>query len=140
MYEFNGMCFCRVAVLIAVMIWRVMHSSANARNEESLSARKSRMALYRPIMPSWMMSSRSAPIRKYAFALTRTKLRYLLMRYSLAWSSPDFAVATSSSSAISGYVGASRLASATLRLRGTRFDDHYMSVATVRQGKGVKLL
>src|SRR2546426_10526822 len=62
------------------------------------------------------------------------------MRYSLAWSSPDFAVATSSSSAISGYVGASRLASATLRLRGARFDVHYMSGSTMRQGKGVKLL
>ncbi|GBD29233.1 hypothetical protein HRbin32_00320 [bacterium HR32] len=58
------MCFWRVAVLMAVMICRVMHSSANARKLLSLSRRKSRMALYRPIMPSWMMSSRSAPIRK----------------------------------------------------------------------------
>jgi len=34
-----------VAVLIAVMIWRVMQSSAKLRNEVSLSARKSRTAL-----------------------------------------------------------------------------------------------
>ena len=45
MYELSGMCFCRVAVLIAVMIWRVMHNSANARNDDSFSRRKSRMAL-----------------------------------------------------------------------------------------------
>ena len=31
----------RVAVLMAVMIWRVTHSSAKLRKEVSLSARKS---------------------------------------------------------------------------------------------------
>ena len=31
MYWLSGMCFCRVAVLIAVMICRVMQSSAKAR-------------------------------------------------------------------------------------------------------------
>ena len=40
-----GMCFCLVAVLIAVIIWRVMHSSAKARKEDCLSSLKSRMAL-----------------------------------------------------------------------------------------------
>ena len=30
--------FCRVAVLMAVMIWRVTHSSAKTRKEESLSS------------------------------------------------------------------------------------------------------
>ena len=58
------MCFWRVAVLMAVMICRVTQSSANARKEESLSGRKSRMALNSPIIPSWTMSSWSAPIRK----------------------------------------------------------------------------
>ena len=44
-YVFSGACLYRVAVLIAVMIWRVTQSSANERNEVSLSARKSRTAL-----------------------------------------------------------------------------------------------
>ena len=39
------MCFCRVALLIAVMIWRVIQSSANARNEVWRSAWKSLIAL-----------------------------------------------------------------------------------------------
>src|SRR5579875_3317877 len=56
-------------------------------------------------MPSWMMSSRSAPMRKYALALTLTKLRYLLMRNSAANSSPLFAQSTSCSSPISWYAG-----------------------------------
>ena len=44
-YVFSGACLKRVAVLIAVMIWRVTQSSANERNDVSLSARKSRTAL-----------------------------------------------------------------------------------------------
>src|ERR1017187_4752117 len=45
-----------------------------------------------------MMSSRSAPTTKYDFALTRTKFLYLLMRYSVANSSPFLANFTISSS------------------------------------------
>ena len=74
-YVLSGECFCRFAVLIAVMSWRVTHSSANERKDAWRSNLKSRMALYRPIMPSWMTSSRSAPARKYERALHRTKLR-----------------------------------------------------------------
>ena len=44
-YELSGACLNRVAVLIAVMICRVTHSSANDRNDVSLSGRKSRTAL-----------------------------------------------------------------------------------------------
>ena len=44
-YVFSGACLYRVADLIAVMIWRVTQSSANDRNEVSLSGRKSRIAL-----------------------------------------------------------------------------------------------
>ncbi len=44
-YVLSGECLKRVAVLIAVMIWRVTHSSANERNDVSLSGRKSRTAL-----------------------------------------------------------------------------------------------
>ena len=44
-YVFSGACLKRVAVLIAVMIWRVTQSSAKLRNDVSLSARKSRTAL-----------------------------------------------------------------------------------------------
>src|SRR5204863_3889467 len=44
-YVLSGACLNRVAVLIAVMIWRVTHSSAKERNEVSLSGRKSRTAL-----------------------------------------------------------------------------------------------
>ncbi len=43
-YEFSGECLKRVAVLIAVMICRVTHSSAKLRNDES-SGLKSRTAL-----------------------------------------------------------------------------------------------
>src|SRR5439155_24034240 len=43
-YVFSGACLKRVAVLIAVMIWRVTQSSAKLRNEES-SGLKSRTAL-----------------------------------------------------------------------------------------------
>ena len=45
MYVFSGECLKRVAVLIAVMIWRVTQSSAKLRKEVSLSCRKSRTAL-----------------------------------------------------------------------------------------------
>ena len=44
-YVFSGECLKRVAVLIAVMICRVTQSSANERNDVSLSGRKSRTAL-----------------------------------------------------------------------------------------------
>ena len=44
-YVLSGECLKRVAVLIAVMICRVTHSSAKLRNDVSLSARKSRTAL-----------------------------------------------------------------------------------------------
>src|SRR5205085_7975682 len=44
-YVLRGACLKRVAVLIAVMIWRVTQSSAKLRNEVSLSVRKSRTAL-----------------------------------------------------------------------------------------------
>ena len=69
----SGECLKRVAVLIAVMICRVTQSSAKLRNDVSLSARKSRTALYRPIMPSWIRSSDSPPARKYELDLSRTK-------------------------------------------------------------------
>ncbi len=38
-YWFSGVCLLRVAVLTAVMIWRVMHSSAKLRNDDSRSER-----------------------------------------------------------------------------------------------------
>jgi hypothetical protein len=44
-YWFSGVCLLRVAVLTAVMIWRVMHSSAKLRKLDSRSVRKSRIAL-----------------------------------------------------------------------------------------------
>ena len=62
----------RVAVLIAVMIWRVMQSSANDRNDVSLSERKSRTALKSPTRPSWTRSLPSPPARKYELAFSRT--------------------------------------------------------------------
>ena len=92
------MCFCRVAVLMAVMIWRVTHSSAKARKEVSLSGLKSRMALNSPIMPSCTMSSWSAPIRKYDRALERTKFLYFIISSSSAASSPSRASSAMSSS------------------------------------------
>ncbi len=73
MYWFSGWCLKRVAVLIAVMICRVTQSSAKLRNEVSLSARKSRTALYSPTSPSWTRSSESPPARKYELAFSRTK-------------------------------------------------------------------
>src|SRR5688500_20235569 len=72
-YEFSGECLNRVAALMAVMIWRVMQSSAKLRNDVSLSERKSRTALYRPIKPSWIRSSDSPPAKKYELALRRTE-------------------------------------------------------------------
>ena len=44
-YWLSGWCFWRVAVLMAVMIWRVMQSSAKARKLAWCSGRKSRAAL-----------------------------------------------------------------------------------------------
>jgi hypothetical protein len=44
-YWFSGVCLLRVAVLTAVMIWRVMQSSAKLRKLDSRSERKSRIAL-----------------------------------------------------------------------------------------------
>ena len=38
-YWFSGVCLLRVAVLTAVMIWRVMHSSAKLRKLDSRSVR-----------------------------------------------------------------------------------------------------
>ena len=38
-YWFSGVCLLRVAVLTAVMIWRVMQSSAKLRNDDSRSVR-----------------------------------------------------------------------------------------------------
>ena len=52
------------ALRMAVMSCLVMQTSAKALKEAWRSALKSRMALYRPIMLSWRMSSRSAPTRK----------------------------------------------------------------------------
>src|SRR5438309_7387518 len=63
-----------------------------------------------------MMSSRSAPMRKYALALTLTKLRYLLMRNSAANSSPLLAQSTNCSSTISWYTGTTGLRAATTPL------------------------
>src|SRR5437879_10783820 len=63
-----------------------------------------------------MMSSRSAPMRKYALALTLTKLRYLLMRYSAANSSPLLAQSTNCSSTISWYTGTTGLRATTTPL------------------------
>src|SRR5437764_896393 len=50
------------------MICRVTQSSAKLRNDVSLSGRKSRTALYRPIRPSWIRSSDSPPPRKFEVA------------------------------------------------------------------------
>ena len=44
-YWFSGVCLLRVAVFTAVMIWRVMQSSAKLRKLDSRSERKSRIAL-----------------------------------------------------------------------------------------------
>ena len=44
-YWFSGACLLRLAVLTAVMIWRVMQSSAKLRKLDSRSVRKSRIAL-----------------------------------------------------------------------------------------------
>ncbi len=55
--------FWRVAIFIAVIICLVMHSSANALNDDCLSSLKSRIALYNPIIPSCTISSRSAPTK-----------------------------------------------------------------------------
>jgi hypothetical protein len=38
-YWFSGVCLLRVAVFTAVMIWRVMHSSAKLRKLDSRSVR-----------------------------------------------------------------------------------------------------
>ena len=38
-YWLSGVCLLRVAVLTAVMIWRVMHSSAKLRKLDSRSVR-----------------------------------------------------------------------------------------------------
>ena len=38
-YPLSGVCLLRVAVFTAVMIWRVMQSSAKLRNEDSRSVR-----------------------------------------------------------------------------------------------------
>ena len=38
-YEFSGVCLFRVAVFTAVMIWRVMQSSAKLRKLDSRSER-----------------------------------------------------------------------------------------------------
>src|SRR5205085_11995754 len=72
-YVLSGACLYRVAVLIAVMICRVTHSSAKLRNDVSLSERKSRTALYKPTSPSCTRSSPSPPARKYELAFSRTK-------------------------------------------------------------------
>ncbi len=94
-YELSGVCLKRVAVLIAVMIWRVTQSSAKLRKDVSLSERKSRTALYRPIMPSWTRSSPSPPARKYELAFSRTKPAYLRMSASSASVLPFRALRTS---------------------------------------------
>ena len=44
-YWLSGVCLLRVAVFTAVMIWRVMQSSAKLRKLDSRSVRKSRIAL-----------------------------------------------------------------------------------------------
>ena len=44
-YWLRAWCFWRVAVLMAVMIWRVMQRSAKARKRAWCSGRKSRAAL-----------------------------------------------------------------------------------------------
>jgi hypothetical protein len=44
-YWFSGACLLRLAVLTAVMIWRVMQSSAKLRKLDSRSVRKSLIAL-----------------------------------------------------------------------------------------------
>ena len=94
-YWLSGWCLNRVAVLIAVMIWRVTQSSAKLRKDVSLSVRKSRTALYRPIRPSWIRSSESPPARKYELALSRTKPVYRRIKLSSAAWSPFRALRTS---------------------------------------------
>ena len=44
-YWLSGECLLRLAVFTAVMIWRVMQSSAKLRKLDSRSVRKSRIAL-----------------------------------------------------------------------------------------------
>ena len=44
-YWLSGACLLRLAVFTAVMIWRVMQSSAKLRKLDSRSVRKSRIAL-----------------------------------------------------------------------------------------------
>ena len=51
-YELRGRCFCLVAFLIAVIICLVTHSSANDLKDVFASSLKSRIALYKPIIPS----------------------------------------------------------------------------------------
>ncbi len=77
------------------MICRVTHSSAKLLNDVSLSGRKSRTALYRPIIPSWIKSSLSPPARKYELAFSRTNPVYRRMRSSSACWLPFRAFRTS---------------------------------------------
>src|SRR5919204_2945255 len=64
-YWLSGACLLRLAVFTAVMICRVMQSSAKLRKLDSRSERKSLIDLYRPSRPSWIRSAGAPPSRKY---------------------------------------------------------------------------
>jgi hypothetical protein len=61
-----------VAVLTAVMIWRVMQSSAKLRKRGLAIRAEVADRLVEADEPSWMRSSESPPMRKYDDALRRT--------------------------------------------------------------------
>src|SRR4051794_41233092 len=63
-YWFSGVCLLRVAVLTAVVIWRVMQSSAEVRELDSRSGRESRVALLRATRAPRMRSAPSPPARE----------------------------------------------------------------------------
>src|SRR3954462_11422079 len=72
-YPLSGVCLLRVAVFTAVMICRVMQSSAKLRKLDSRSGGKPRMPLWSPTGPLLMGVSLSPPTRKYDEAFSRTK-------------------------------------------------------------------
>ena len=67
-------------------------------NELNRSALKSRIALYNPIIPSWIISSRSPPIKKYERAFTLTKDWYFVIRKSSASVFPSWMIVIISAS------------------------------------------
>ena len=76
--ELSGMCFCLVEDFIAVCSCLSMHKLANVLKELCLSGSKHLIALNKPIKPSCIMSSRSAPMIKYFPTFILTISVYLL--------------------------------------------------------------